>query len=168
MSRRNVVAEIHHYLIGASASLAVAESLTAGYLQTMISSRSGASKFFLGGITAYSILMKVKLLGVDEQEAQRCDAVSPQVAADMAHGVTRLFGADFGIATTGYAESQPAGEIDQPYAHIAIAKRDEGQLLFQGVFYGRGLKRNRMQVATAAFAIDALVKVLRSNLPPSA
>ena len=52
-------------------TLAVAESLTSGHLQAAIGARSGASDFFLGGITAYSIDQKVTHLGVDRDEAER-------------------------------------------------------------------------------------------------
>jgi nicotinamide mononucleotide (NMN) deamidase PncC len=47
-------------------TLAVAESVTAGHVQSRVAAVSGASGFFLGGVTAYSLEQKVKLLGVDQ------------------------------------------------------------------------------------------------------
>ncbi len=46
-------------------SLAVAESLTCGQVQARIGAVSGASDYFLGGVTAYSLDEKVRLLGVN-------------------------------------------------------------------------------------------------------
>jgi len=63
--------------------VATGESVTVGYLQALIASVSGASNFFLGGITAYNIDQKVELLGVDRMQAKQVDCVSPQVAAQM-------------------------------------------------------------------------------------
>ena len=57
-------------------TLAVAESVTCGRLQARIGAISGASEFFLGGITAYTIAQKVRHLGVDRAQAEAVDAVS--------------------------------------------------------------------------------------------
>ncbi len=99
-------------------SIAVAESLTAGNLQALIASVSGASGYFLGGITAYNIDQKAALLGVDRAVAAPVNCVSEEVARQMVAGVRRATGADVGIATTGYAEAW--GEIAVPMAWIAV------------------------------------------------
>ena len=102
-------------------TLAVAESLTAGHVQARVAAISGASEFFLGGITAYSLDQKVKHLGVDRAAAKRVKCVSAGVAEQMALGVCILFGADVGVATTGYAEPSPADGIVEPFAWWAVA-----------------------------------------------
>ena len=94
-------------------TLAVAESLTSGHLQRAIGARSGASDYFLGGLTAYTVDSKVTHLGVDRDEADRTNAVSEKVADQMALGVCRLFGSTLGTATTGYAEAVPESGIEQ-------------------------------------------------------
>ena len=67
--------------------LAVAESLTCGRLQARIGTISGASEFFLGGVTAYALEQKVTLLGVDRAESRgRSNCVSARVAEQMARG----------------------------------------------------------------------------------
>ena len=50
-------------------TLAVAESLTCGHLQAAIGAISGASEFFRGGLTAYTLAQKVRHLGVDRAAA---------------------------------------------------------------------------------------------------
>src|SRR5438045_4062744 len=85
-------------------TLAVAESLTCGRVQALVGAISGASEFFLGGITAYSLEEKVRHLGVDRRAARKVNSVSAEVAEQMARGVCALFGSDLGVATTGYAE----------------------------------------------------------------
>ena len=85
-------------------TLAVAESLTCGHVQARVGAISGASEFFLGGITAYTLDQKVAHLGVNRAAAKRVDCVSAAVAREMARGACQLFGSDLGLATTGYAE----------------------------------------------------------------
>lgn len=104
-------------------TLAVAESVTAGHVQAQVASVSGASEFFLGGVTAYSLDQKVKLLGVNRAHARRVGCVSQRVAVEMAFGATRLFGADIAVATTGYAEPDKAAGIREPMAWWAICQR---------------------------------------------
>jgi len=104
-------------------TIAVAESLTAGKVQDYFGSISGASNFFEGGITAYSIDQKVKFLGVDREHAEKVNCISQRVADEMAIGVSKNFGTDIGIATTGYSEPCPEKGIEKPYAYVAIAWR---------------------------------------------
>lgn len=85
-------------------TLAVAESITCGHLQARIGAISGASEFFLGGITAYTLDEKVKHLGVKRAAAKAVNSISAGVAEQMARGACALFGSDFALATTGYAE----------------------------------------------------------------
>lgn len=104
-------------------TLAVAESLTCGNVQAHIGRVSGASNFFLGGITAYTLEQKVRHLGVHRDSAAAVNCVSAEVAEQMARGATTLFGADLALATTGYAEPTPDLGVKVPYAWWALAHR---------------------------------------------
>ncbi|GAA2379468.1 nicotinamide-nucleotide amidohydrolase family protein [Streptomyces coeruleofuscus] len=88
-------------------TLAVAESLTGGLVAAEITSVPGASKVFRGSVTAYATALKHELLGVDTTLLAARGAVDPQVAAQMAAGVRKALGTDWGIATTGVAGPEP-------------------------------------------------------------
>ncbi len=104
-------------------TLAVAESVTGGRLQALVTAESGASTFFLGGITAYTLVQKVRHLGVRREAAEPVDCVSAEVAWQMARGACALFGADIGVATTGYAEPLPERDVRAPVVYWAICRR---------------------------------------------
>ena len=94
-----------------SLTLAVAESITGGYLAGRICAVDGASKVFRGGVVAYHSDVKFDLLGVPEGPV-----VSEQAAMAMADGVRRRLAADIGLATTGVAgpteaEGRPVGTV---------------------------------------------------------
>ena len=137
-------------------TVAVAESLTSGHVQARVGAISGASTFFLGGITAYSLEQKVKHLGVARVAARRVNSVAAQVAAEMASGVCALFGSDLGIATTGYAEPSPADGVTDPFAWWALAHRSRGRpaIVRSGRIECPGATRTDVQrmVADAVFA----------------
>ena len=143
-------------------SLAVAESLTSGQLQSRIGLIPGASKFFRGGLTAYTIEAKVAHLGVNQKTAEACNAVSETVAKQMALGAAKSFGATIGVATTGYAEPDSEHEVTEPYALWAIAQKGpRGRWAYTtGRVKGKGLNRAAMQAKVANKVIVALNRAL--------
>ncbi|WP_416967454.1 CinA family protein [Streptomyces sp. 4F14] len=99
--------------------LAVAESLTGGLVAAELTSVPGASKAFRGSVTAYATEVKRAVLGVDAELLAARGAVDPQVAAQMAAGVRKALGADWGIATTGVAGPDP--QDGQPVGTVFVA-----------------------------------------------
>ena len=146
-------------------TLGVAESLTCGRVQSLIGEISGASEFFIGGITAYTLEQKVRHLGVDRRVARKVDAVSAAVAEQMARGACALFDSDLGLATTGYAEPAPAKRITTPFAWWAIAHRAHRGRGFAAVWSGRvecpGANRSDAQAIVAAAVVTELVAYVR-------
>ncbi|MFD7876238.1 CinA family protein [Streptomyces sp. NPDC059766] len=100
-------------------TVAVAESLTGGLVAAEITAVSGASKVFRGSVTAYATDLKHALLGVDPTLLAERGAVDPQVAAEMAAGVRKALGADWGLATTGVAGPEP--QDGQPVGTVFVA-----------------------------------------------
>ncbi|MHA7181678.1 CinA family protein [Arthrobacter sp. MDB2-24] len=90
-------------------TVATAESLTAGLVASSIAGVPGASAVLLGGLVAYQLEVKQKLLGVDADLLATAGAVDPRVAAAMADGARAAFSADIGLATTGVAGPAPHG-----------------------------------------------------------
>ncbi|MBM3856318.1 MAG: CinA family protein [Verrucomicrobia bacterium] len=154
-------AELKSLLGGAvrRTTLAVAESLTGGRLQAYITEQSGASEFFLGGMTAYSLEQKTKLLGVEAVHAAEVHGVSARVAGEMAVGACRLFGADLAVATTGYAEPAVARGVQVPLAWIAIARH--GTVVRCWRIECPGATRTEAQAQVAEAALTGLIELLR-------
>lgn len=114
--------EIVEKLTQAGKMLAVAESCTGGMLGAAITSVSGSSACFAGGIISYSNEIKHKLLGVESAMLEQYGAVSDPVAGAMAEGVCAVTGADVGVSITGIAG--PGGGTDQKpvgLVHIGLA-----------------------------------------------
>ena len=144
-------------------TLSVAESLTCGRVQARIGEISGASEFFLGGITAYTLEAKVEKLGVERAAARKVNCVSLRVAEQMARGVCELFGSDLGVATTGYAEPLPAEGVADPFAWWAIThcRRGKAAMLRGGRVECPGATRVDVQMFVADAVLAELVGYLR-------
>lgn len=148
-------------------TLAAAESLTAGQVQARIAAVSGASDYFLGGITAYTLEQKVKLLGVNRAHAKAVDCVSQRVAVEMAVGVAKLFGADLAVATTGYAEASPKNKVKMPHAWWALCHRHRSGavMVLSGYVEVPGADRVTVQTRVAEAVLQELVNYLRELRP---
>ena len=107
--------------------LATAESLTGGGIGQTITSVSGASAVFAGGVISYTNEVKHRVLGVPMETLNTCGAVSAPVAKAMAEGARRIIGADVAVAVTGLAGpdgdefGNPVGTVFIGYADKAIA-----------------------------------------------
>lgn len=151
-------------LRGPVLTLAAAESLTGGRIQSAVTAVSGASGYFLGGVTAYTLDQKAKLLGVKRTAAARTDCVSAEVAAQMARGAAALFGSDLAVATTGYAEPSPANQVDDPFAYWALAHRVTARRWHTatGRIVCPGMTRTQTQDAVASAVLTELAAYLRT------
>lgn len=100
------------------ATVATAESLTGGLVCAELTSVPGSSAVVRGAVVSYVVEVKAEVLGVDPTVLERQGAVDPAVAVQMAAGVSRLLGADFGISTTGSAgpDPDPGGTQTGPVA----------------------------------------------------
>jgi nicotinamide-nucleotide amidase len=154
-------------------TVAAAESLTCGQVQTLIGAESGSSAYFLGGITAYSLAQKMRHLGVDRALAEPVNSVSAAVAEQMARGVCALFGSDLGLATTGYAEPWTSATapkrrgrstLNPPFAWWALAHCGAGGVVAQrsGRIECSGATRREVQQMVAEAVLGELAEYLRA------
>ena len=109
-------------------TVAFAESCTGGLCAKRITDISGASSVFQCGVVSYSNEIKHKVLGVKKESLDTYGAVSPLVAAEMALGVKKLSGADFGVSVTGMA-GPTSDDPAIPVGRIYIAVTD-GETLY--------------------------------------
>ena len=101
-------------------SVTVAESCTAGLIASKLTTLSGSSSYFKGGIVAYQNEIKTKILEVSQSIIDEKTEVSVEVVNQMAKSVLEKFDANFAIATTGYAG--PAGGTNKnPIGTVFIA-----------------------------------------------
>ncbi|MDR3278724.1 MAG: competence/damage-inducible protein A [Oscillospiraceae bacterium] len=138
-------------------TVAAAESCTGGLLAKRLTDIPGASKGFLGGVTAYSGDAKIKLLGVDPAIIAKHGVVSREVAEAMARGARERFGADFGVGVTGVAgPGADADGTEEGTVFVALATETD--------MFRRALTlyhdRDRVRTAAASHALDMVRRSL--------
>ena len=126
-------------------SVAVAESCTAGLIAYKLTTVSGSSSYFKGGVIAYQNEIKTKTLGVSRSIIDEKTEVSAEVVEQMTKSVLEKFDADFAVATSGYA-GPTGGTNKNPIGTVFIAIASvEGVVVSRFVFSG-----NRQSVVNQA------------------
>ena len=143
---------IEEVLLERKLTLAVAESTTGGKLAEKITSRSGCSRYFLGGLIAYHNQVKIKQLGVPETLINEYGAVSLPVAKQMARGVRELFNADIAVSTTGVA-GPGGGAKEKPVGLVYVAVASARRVIAQRYVIGNQRESNNEQFTVKAFAL---------------
>lgn len=100
-------------------TIACAESVTGGAVASALISVPGSSDAVAGGVVAYTIAAKERVLGVEPSVIDDFGVVSEQVALAMARRARELFGADVGVGTTGVAG--PASHGGKPAGTVCVA-----------------------------------------------
>jgi nicotinamide-nucleotide amidase len=143
-------------------TLAAAESCTGGLVAAKLTAVPGSSRYFRGGVVAYSNEAKEALLDVSGELLRRHGAVSGEVARAMAEGARRRLGADLAVSTTGISgpdggtPEKPVGLVFVGFASSAGSEAHE--LLFP-------LDRERHRALTAQVALDRVRRHLLSEEP---
>ena len=143
-------------------SLATAESCTGGLVGARVTAVPGSSRYYRGGVVAYSNAAKETLLEVPGEALRRHGAVSPEVARAMAEGARRRLGADLAVSTTGISgpdggtPEKPVGLVFVGFASPAGSEAHE--LLFP-------LDRERHRSLTAQVALDCVRRFLLGEAP---
>lgn len=101
-----------------AATVSAAESVTGGAVCAALSQQPGSSRTFLGGVVAYTVPAKIRLLGLDPELLAAVGPVHPHVAAGMAGAVARLTGSAVAVSTTGVAGPEPHGGHPPGYALV--------------------------------------------------
>lgn len=141
--------------------IAVAESCTGGKIGDMITDVPGASRYFVGGVIAYSNEAKIDILSVPREIIERYGAVSEECAREMAIGVANLFQADLAIATTGIA-GPTGGSKEKPVGLVYIAiKIGDKVIVKRYVFKG---SREEIKRKIAERALEDATTVLKHEM----
>lgn len=139
-------------------TLSTAESCTGGELARLITSVSGSSTYFLGGIIPYDYHKKVEILGVSEQTIAEKTVVSEEVAQEMSLGCQRLFKTDISLSTTGVSgpnSDEFNNEIGTVYYSIRVKDFEKTNRLYLPHF-----ERNDFSNFVSQRVLQDLVEIL--------
>lgn len=141
-------------------SISIAESCTGGLLGAYLTSISGSSQYFYGGVVSYSNQAKTDLLGVSPETLKRWGAVSAATAKEMAANIRTRCGTDIGLSITGIA-GPGGGSRNKPVGLIFVGLgADDSLLVKKERFNG---SRQSIRLAAVKSALFYLIEFLKGR-----
>ena len=133
-------------------TLATAESCTGGGIGYLLTSISGASAVYKGGVISYCNEMTEQLLEVSGDTLRTYGAVSAPVAKEMALGARKALNADISVSVTGLAG--PVGdEFGNPVGTVYIGYADAQQCIARQFCFDGNREQVRQQATEAALKL---------------
>lgn len=139
--------------------VSTAESCTGGMISGAVTAVSGSSAVIELGVCSYSNRIKHEVLGVSAATLEKFSEYSVECAAEMAEGVRRLSGADYGVSTTGVA-GPTGGSMEHPVGEVCIAVSGSRTISSRFLFDG---DREQVRASATMTALELLLKEIRDK-----
>jgi nicotinamide-nucleotide amidase len=141
-------------------SISTAESCTGGKIAQVLTSVSGASKYFKGSLVSYATETKISILGISESLIKEHSVVSAAVAKQMAINIQKLMKSDYAIATTGNA-GPSKGDSDADVGVVFIALATPNNVLIEEFNFGQ--PRDKVIDRAVVKSLELLRKEILKN-----
>ncbi len=139
---------------------ATAESCTGGLLASLLTDIEGCGHGFDRGFVTYSGEAKKELLGLPGDLVEGNDAVSAQVAREMAEGALDRCDADIALSATGFAG--PAGpNCEEGLVFMACARRGHETVIAERHFGAIG--RGPVRIEALKVLIELMEKAIEAD-----
>lgn len=148
-------------------TVAVAESCTGGLVSSRLTDLPGSSAYTRLNVVTYSNDQKARLLGVSSDTLAQFGAVSREVAAQMAVGVQKLAGSDYGLSLTGIA-GPDGGSDEKPVGlvYIGLVGPEGTPPLTQKILVNPRYSRVDIKYWFSQYALHSLRQALTGTLVP--
>ncbi|MBE0429606.1 MAG: nicotinamide-nucleotide amidohydrolase family protein [Thermoleophilia bacterium] len=130
-------------------TLATGESCTGGMLGEEITTVSGSSGYYRGGVVAYHNDVKRSLMKVRREALENVGAVSEPVAQQLALGARAVLNADYGIGITGVA-GPTGGTPEKPVGLVYVCASSGAGDVVRGFNFPGGREDVRRASVVAA------------------
>ena len=155
------VTELAEMLTAQGKTVSVAEADTCGLVGYLLGTVPGASRYFPGGVIAYTGGLKERILGVPDELYGTHGSVSEEMAIAMAKGVRELTGTDFAVSVTGVTGPAP-GSSGAPIGtfFLGLSTKDQGDRAIEIHIAG---DRDATKRGAAQSAIDLLGEAVKAG-----
>lgn len=149
---------LQEWFVSHHKTLALAESCTGGLIASDLTKVPGSSAYFLGSIVAYSNLLKIALLHVNEETLEKYGAVSKETAEEMVRGLFEITPCDYALAVTGIA-GPGGGTPEKPVGTVWGAMARRGEPIHSTCLFLEG-SREEIQEQTKELLLHRLAEIL--------
>ena len=152
-----VVADL---LIKNNATIATAESCTAGLLSVRLTDVPGSSEYFNGGIVCYSNELKHDLVNVKQNTLDQYGAVSEETAGELAVNIAKNLKSEIGVGITGIA-GPDGGTEKKPVGLVFVGISYKNNVYIRK--YNLTPNRNINRELTVILCLNEIRKILKNS-----
>ena len=142
-------------------TLSTAESCTGGKIAEMLTSVSGSSQYFKGGVVSYATEVKINVLGIPESLIKEHSVISAAVVSAMALSIKKMMNTDYAIATTGNA-GPSKGDSDAELGTVFIALATPTDIIVEEFNFGQ--PREKVIDRAVIKSLELLKKEILKNV----
>ncbi|MDI6032780.1 competence/damage-inducible protein A [Flavobacterium sp. LB2P84] len=142
-------------------TISTAESCTGGMIAAVLTSVSGASKYFKGSVVSYATAVKIDVLGVPESLIKENSVVSREVVSAMALSIKKMMKTDYAIATTGNA-GPSKGDSNAEVGAVFIALATPSEVIVEEFNFGQ--PREKVIDRAVIKSLELLQKEILKNV----
>lgn len=141
-------------------TIAFAESCSGGLATSLMTDIAGSSAYVASSVVCYSNEIKHRLLGVAQETLDKFSAISAETAVEMAEGVKKLIGSDYGVGITGNAGPGPSE--GKPVGLVYIAVATPRKTYCEELHFTATRAANKLRIATTAISM-VMDKIMEEN-----
>ncbi|MCJ1446586.1 MAG: hypothetical protein MMC23_007091 [Stictis urceolatum] len=150
-SLKTLAAEVSVLLKSRSETVCIAETAAGGLISSTLLSLPGASKFYAGGLTLYTLPSRIAFAGWTQDSVKGYNGPTPDVVKGLAENVRGKLGATWCLSESGTAGPTRSGEgRNRTPGYVALAVAGESGTVTREVDTGlEDRERNMVEFARA-------------------
>ncbi|KAL8706582.1 MAG: hypothetical protein Q9201_000395 [Fulgogasparrea decipioides] len=163
-SIRPILREVTTLLIARNETVSVAETAAGGIISASLLSVPGASKYYKGGLTLYTLDSRIQFAGWTEEAKKNYNGPNRDVVSGLARHVRERLSSTYCLSESGTAGPGPSGvsrERTPDFVALAVAT-DDGVMAEESIT-GMGGDREKNMVEFARLGLELLKKAIVNN-----
>ncbi|KAF2012219.1 hypothetical protein BU24DRAFT_322760, partial [Aaosphaeria arxii CBS 175.79] len=158
---RPLIEEIATLLKDRKETVCVAETAAGGLISASLLSYPGASSYYAGGLTLYTLPSRLAFGGWTDAHISSYAGPTPEIVAGLAEHARTTLGSTYGIGESGTAGPTGGEARNRRPGYVALAvSREGGETVTREVETGRGDREGNM-VGFAGEALGLLRDVIK-------
>ncbi|KAG9206445.1 hypothetical protein G6514_003276 [Epicoccum nigrum] len=153
---RSIVKEVATLLKDRKETISVAETAAGGLISSSLLSFPGASTFYKGGLTLYTLESRKAFVGWTDADTQNYKGPTPEIVTKLADNARKTLGSTYTVSESGTAGPTGGSTRNRTPGYVALAvSREGGGTMTREVETGGKEREGNM----VRFAVEALTLV---------
>ncbi|KAL8767587.1 MAG: hypothetical protein Q9209_005959 [Squamulea sp. 1 TL-2023] len=158
---RPILNEVTSLLTSRNETISVAETAAGGIISASLLSVPGASKFYRGGLTLYTLESRIQFAGWTEEHKKNYNGPNAEVVSGLAKNVREKLGSTYCLCESGTAGPGGSGkEANRQPDFVALAVASDEGVVTNETTTGVGGDREGNMVEFARLGLELLKRAI--------